>query len=217
MGARGGFTILEVVIVLLIMGTVLAGFLRAQEMVTSARVKHLANDFHTIPTYLQQYQDRFHVLPGDDPAAGMHLAGAMKASTPAAGQGNGSIDAAWNSTAATDESRLVWQHLRLAGLLDGPVDPADAQYTPRNLLGGSIGLSSISPALLQIAGMAGSFQLCSAAIPGRMARELDMLLDDGNTATGSVRVVADGSGLLAMPVATPLVNDTRPYTVCMTF
>jgi prepilin-type N-terminal cleavage/methylation domain-containing protein len=217
MGVRGGFTILEVVIVLLIVGTLLAGFLRAQEMVTSARVKNLANDFHTIPAYLQQYQDRFRALPGDDPAADTHFAGAMKASTPAAGQGNGSIDAAWNSSAATDESRLVWQHLRLARLLDGPTDPADERYTPRNSLGGPIGLSSVSPALLQIAGMMGSFQLCSAAIPGRMARELDTLLDDGNTATGSVRVVADGSGLLAMAVATPLVNDTRLYTVCMTF
>jgi hypothetical protein len=64
--------------------------------------------------------------------------------------------------------------------------------------------------------MTGTYQVCSAGIPGRFAIQLDVQMDDGNTQTGSMRVIADG----ATPgggVATATIDPAANYTVCMTF
>ncbi len=217
---QSGFTLVEIAIVLVIIGLLLGGILKGQELINSAKVKNLANDFRVIPTYIYAYQDRFKALPGDDPAASTHLAGppaADNAATPAGKQGNGVIEGAWNSTLNTDESFLFWQHVRMANLAPGPTDKADPTYTPKNAVTGNLGVSSATPALLQIKNMTGTYQICSSGIQGRFAKQLDVQMDDGNTATGSVRVVADAAPMNSDPVATNTVDDGTPYTVCTTF
>src|SRR6266567_1473852 len=64
--AQTGFTLVEIAIVLVIIGLLLGGILKGQEMINSAKVKNLANDFRVIPTYIYAYQDKFKALPGDD-------------------------------------------------------------------------------------------------------------------------------------------------------
>jgi hypothetical protein len=143
------------------------------------------------------------------------VTGATVASSATAG--NGLIDAAWNSTDASAESRLFWQHVRLAGLAAGPADLADPLFTPRNVMGGAVGVSSTVAAQLQVAGMSGQYQVCSSAIPGRFAKQLDIMLDDSDTARGSLRAVPDGSAPQAAAIGTGAIVDNDPYTVCMTF
>jgi hypothetical protein len=183
-------------------------------------VKNLANDYRVIPTYIYAYQDKFKALPGDDAAASTHLAGpppADNASTPAGKQGNGAIDGLWNSTSATDESYLFWEHVRMANLAAGPTNPADPSYIPRNAMTGPIGVSSTGATQLQISGMSGTYQVCSAGIPGKFAKQLDVQMDDGATDTGSMRAVLDGSTFPTAGVATAAIVEGNNYTVCMTF
>ena len=78
-----GFTLVEIAIVLVIIGLLLGGVLKGQEMINSAKVKNLANDFRTIPLFIYGYQDKFKRLPGDDPAVASHLPSATLATTPA--------------------------------------------------------------------------------------------------------------------------------------
>ncbi len=214
---QSGFTLVEIAIVLVIIGLLLGGILKGQELINSAKVKNLANDFRVIPTYVYAYQDKFKSLPGDDAAAATHVTGATNATTPAGVQGNGVINGNWNSAANTDEARLFWQHVRLANLAAGPTDPTDASYTPRNAVGGVLGISSATAAQLQVSGMSGTYQVCSAGILGKFAKQLDVQMDDGNTATGSLRVVADAAALGSAALATTVVDDATSYTVCMTF
>ena len=63
---QSGFTLVEIAIVLVIIGLLLGGILKGQELINSAKVKNLANDFRVIPTYIYAYQDKFKSLPGDD-------------------------------------------------------------------------------------------------------------------------------------------------------
>ena len=214
---QSGFTLVEIAIVLVIIGLLLGGILKGQELINSAKVKNLANDFRVIPTYVYAYQDKFKSLPGDDATAATHVTGATNATTPAGVQGNGVINGNWNSATNTDESRLFWQHVRLSNLAAGPTDPTDASYTPKNAVGGSLGISSATAAQLQISGMSGTYQVCSAGILGKFAKQLDVQRDDGNTATGSLRVVADAAALGSAALATTAVDDATSYTVCMTF
>ena len=211
---QSGFTLVEIAIVLVIIGLLLGGILKGQELINSARVKNIANDFRTVPTYIYAYQDKFRALPGDDPQADVHVNGGTNATGTL---GNGVINGAWNSTTATDESYLFWQHVRLANLMAGVTNPAAAEYTPRNAVGGQLGVSGTTAGQLQITGMQGTYQVCSAGITGNLVRQLDIQMDDGNTATGSMRAVADGAAVGSAALATTAVLDGTPYTVCMTF
>ena len=213
---QSGFTLVEIAIVLVIIGLLLGGVLKGQELINSAKVKNLANDFRVIPTYVYAFQDKFKALPGDDSAAATHVSGATNATTPAASQGNGVINGNWNSTTATDESALFWQHVRLSNLAAGPTATADADYYPKNAVGGRIGITSAITAQT-VGGITGTYLVCSGAILGKFAKQLDVQMDDGNTATGSMRTIADGTATGGTAVATASVDEATNYQVCMGF
>lgn len=212
-----GFTLVEIAIVLVIIGLLLGGVLKGQEFVNSAKVKNFAADFRGIPMLIHGYQDKFKALPGDDSAAATHLTGATTATTPAGTLGNGVINGMWDSATLTDESILFWQHVRLAGLAPGPTATGDAEYIPKNAVGGRIGITNGTAANLPITGLRGAYIICSGSILGKFAKQMDTTLDDGNTATGSVMVMAEPA---AHPAAVPVAavaapDDATSYTVCM--
>ena len=211
---QSGFTLVEIAIVLVIIGLLLGGILKGQELINSAKVKNLANDFRVIPTYIYAYQDKFKSLPGDDAQASAHVSGATNAA--AGNLGNGVINGAWNSSTNTDEAFLFWQHVRLANLAAGPTAVADATYLPKNAVGGALGVNSPITGQVWITGMTGTYQVCSAGIQGKFAKQLDVQMDDGNTETGSMRATA-GAAAGSAAVATASIVESDNYTVCMTF
>ena len=215
---QSGFTLVEIAIVLVIIGLLLGGVLKGQELINSAKVKNFATDFRNVPLFIYGYQDKFKALPGDDAAASTHLTGATTATTPSGTIGNGVINGAWNTTTQTDESFLFWQHVRMAGLAAGPTVVTAADYIPKNADGGIIGITSgtASP----ITGLRGTYIVCSQGVLGKFAKQLDITMDDGNTATGSVQVMANQSANQATAVSpvpttgTGGIDDAQSYTVC---
>ncbi len=93
MKKQAGFTLIELAIVLVIIGLLLGGVLRGQELINSAKVKNMARDFQNIQVYIYGYQDKFKALPGDDPAVASHVTGGTPGAT-AAERGNGVINGA---------------------------------------------------------------------------------------------------------------------------
>ena len=223
---QSGFTLIEIAIVLVIIGLLLGGVLKGQELINSAKVKNLSADFKNIPIFIYGYQDKFKALPGDDSAAATHLTGATNATTPAGTQGNGVINGNWNTTTNTDESFLFWQHVRLAGLAPGPTSVGDADYIPRNAVSGKIGIQGGTSVLASTpvkdangVAIRGAYIICSEGILGKFAKQMDTTLDDGNTATGSMLVTPTtgyamgGTGPAA--TTTAAIDDATSYTVCM--
>ncbi len=225
---QSGFTLIEIAIVLVIIGLLLGGVLKGQELINGARVKSLAADFKNIPVFIYGYQDKFKSLPGDDPNATGHVAG-MNATPGGTLLGNGTLNGTWDSVTRTDETVVFWQHVRLAELstglttvpttITGLLDP----YFPVNALGGRLGIQGnlgTADAPTPIAGIPGPYVICSANIPGKFARQLDITLDDGATNTGSMRATAAPAGTTAVNTGqtaatlTP-TNDDTLYTVCM--
>jgi len=206
---QGGFTLVEIAIVLVIIGLLLGGVLKGQELINSAKVKNFATDFRNIPLFIYGYQDKFRRLPGDDNGAVARFPAAATVD----GNGDGAIDGAWNSgtAAAPTEAFAFWQHVRLAGLAAGSTDLASPDYLPKNADGGAIGITSgvNSP----ITTLKGSYIICSAGILGKFAKQLDITMDDGNTETGSVQVI----GVAPAAAPTNVVADANPYTICMGF
>ena len=155
--------------------------------------------------FIYGFQDKFKALPGDDALAVTHV------TATANGNGNGIIDGNWNATSG--ESFNFWQHVRLAGLAPGPTDTAAADYLPSNAVGGKIGVTNA--ASTAITTLKGSYIICSDAIAGKFAKQLDTTLDDGNTATGSLQVTAVGTATGGAAVTNATIVDDTTYLVCM--
>jgi hypothetical protein len=207
----------EVAVVMVIAGLIFGSVLKNRELIDAATAKRLASDFRNVSIAVHSYQDAHRALPGDDRDAAKHVAGTA-AATPVGALGNGRIDGAWNSLTATDESYLVWQHLRLANLLTGtpnvPASPtAGDAYNPRSGAEGRLGLGS--DAVFTSALWPANYYVCAAGLPGRLVRRLDLMMDNGNTLTGDLRVLCEGECSTGAGVAVTVANEAATFTLCV--
>jgi hypothetical protein len=176
------------------------------------------------------YQDRFRALPGDDGSAVAHLGATAAQAKNAAGQtiSDGLIGGTFDSTDATSESVIMWQHLRLANLVAGDatdpskVDLTNSNWRYKNAEGGVVGVQSANPLAAGTAWSGRQF-ICQQNVSGRIALQVDTTMDDGNPSTGSVRF-----GTWASPTLTPATlpdnsgaagtfDENKLYTVCASF
>lgn len=179
-----GFTLVEIAIVLVIIGLLLGGVLKGQEMITNAKIKKLESDFRGISAAFYTYQDRFNRIPGDDAQAASRFAGTWGATDN--GNGNGLITSTWNNTTNTVETRLVWKHLRGAGLIAGPVDATNNSYAqPSHAYGGIIGIAGWNSPFATAMGR-NRIWVCFGTIDGEVANVLEARGDDGDVGSGSI-------------------------------
>lgn len=217
MKKQAGFTLVEIAIVLVIIGLLLGGILKGQEMITQAKIKNLISDFSGVSVAYHGYLDRYRKIPGDDGDANARWG------TPNAAVGtanDGIIAGGYASTAADAESRLFWLHLRRAGFVSG-----SDQEQPFNAVTGKIGVQTgdaATPPVATLTGAAGGFSsiiICSSNIPDKMAIAVDTQMDDGQSNNGSVRALLQTTPNPAIGVgqaATAAYAETgsNTYTLC---
>ena len=195
-GKQSGFTLIEIAIVLVIIGLLLGGVLKGQELINTARVRALNNNVDGITSAWFSFSDRYRAFPGDYASADKNLPNITHK-----GDGNGIVDTA-------QERSLVWSHLQAAGYITGSFpDPtgtaltiADNEYAckvsqcPDNGFGQ--GMVVNYGALQQSAGTstADSHELLSGrAIPSDVLAELDRKVDDGTASAGSMQLGKGGA------------------------
>jgi prepilin-type N-terminal cleavage/methylation domain-containing protein len=223
--AQKGFTLVEIAIVLVIIGLLLGGILKGQEMITQAKIKNVMADFSGISAAYHGYQDRYRMIPGDDNTAGARWTPADTA-TPKVidGDGNGQVAGTYNAAcptvivAASAESCKFWDHLRRSGFVSG-----SGGTQPFNSLTGMIGVQTGNGAAAAALGGFSGLIMCSANLPDKIAIAVDTQMDDGVPATGTVRggaqagpnpAVGAGVGTATVPDATYVENGTNTYTLC---
>jgi prepilin-type N-terminal cleavage/methylation domain-containing protein len=220
---QSGFTLVEIAIVLVIIGLLLGGILKGQEMITQAKIKNVVSDFNGISAAQYAYQDRYRSLPGNDAGAATRWPGPPPAT---AGTGNGTLAGTYNSPFGTPtEANYYWQHLRLSGFVSGAGTGAASLQQPTNAASGMIGVQTGNGAgasAMAPSGGGGGFSgliMCSAGLPDKIAIAVDTQLDDGINASGTVRGQAQTTsnpGINGTLVAGDayVENGTNTYTIC---
>jgi len=188
-----GFTLVELAIVLVIIGLILAGIIKGQELITNAKIKRAYNTQKEIAAAVYTYFDRYQFYPGDDPQSATRFTPALP--VPTNGNGNALIAAGAASTAANfactatgTEQCDLWAELRLSGILTG-----SGFTNPTHPYGGAVALSYFNmPAI----GAGSTAQLTHwiqlQNLPYDVCKILDQQYDDGNLATG----VGAGTGTI---------------------
>src|SRR6185436_14651951 len=116
MTASRGFTLIEIVIVLVIIGVLFAGIIKGNELIVSARVLDVATQQEQVRAAYLAFFDRFRALPGDYRHATVSIPGVTGCGGD--GNGNGRIEGLADNPPST-ESILAWEHLSRAGFLAG--------------------------------------------------------------------------------------------------
>lgn len=207
---QGGFTLIEIAIVLVIIGLLLGGVLQGQQLIENSRVKSATNSFNGIAAAIFSYQDRYGRMPGDDgDVDDLKARGGAWENITLKGDRNGILDIDREDTyAQTGEGAALFQHLRAAGFITG--DPSVTDL-PSNPFGGVVGVTNDADTLSDMNGV----KLCMSNVPGTAALALDNQLDDGAPAGGRLRASPDPSGITA-PEATaaPSYDEAVTYSVC---
>ena len=209
-----GFTLVEIAIVLVIIGLLLGGILKGQEMIIQAKIKNAITDFSGVSAAYFGYQDRYRATPGDDTQA-------TRWSGATSGDGNRILTGAYDATNDTLESRLWWDHLRRSGFVSG-----SGFAQPNNAFNGILGVqtgdgtATTGATPTAAAATLGGFTaliMCSSNLPDKVAIALDVQMDDGLVNAGFVRGVQNTGTLAATTATSYLETGTNTYTLCRQF
>ncbi len=186
---QSGFTLIEIAIVLVIIGLLLGGVLKGQELITAARVRNLISNQDGIKAAYFGFLDRYRALPGDYSQAQANIPGCSACQQ---GNGNGQI-------AAGAESISSWEHLSKAGFITGSYvynATESTATTPSNPYGALLQLifDNVYRDGATDTGTARHNLKTGINIPSDIMAEVDRKVDDGLANTGQLRHSTYNSG-----------------------
>ncbi len=190
---QAGFTLVEIAIVLVIIGLLLGGILKGQELINSARVRNLADQNSGVQAAYFGFIDRYRQVPGD--WAILPAGQAIGVAILNGGNGNGRVDNTYVEAAG------LWEQLARANFLAGGFPLPTAVIAAENTYGNFVPINAFNaPLILTRNGGytgVGTDRLnlhLGRNVPVAIARELDIKVDDGLPNSGVLRQTqADGT------------------------
>jgi prepilin-type N-terminal cleavage/methylation domain-containing protein len=235
-----GFTLVELAIVMTIIGLLIGGILKGQELIKNARITSTIAQIQSYWAAIEAFRDKYDNIPGDISFATFRLPGCTAAAFCFNGDGNGRIGVAGlnpPNTLYTDqtgvtlperETTMFWKHLALADLISGvdgganPATPAWGKTHPSSSLAGGFHImhhgrvtAGRGTHWLRIANPVSGTPINLADggnpfTPGEAA-QIDRKLDDGFSTRGNV-YVGTGSGTGCNPY-----DETVTMRNCLLF
>ena len=217
---QSGFTLVEIAIVLVIIGLLLGGVLKGQELIENSRIKSVVNDMNGVSSAYNGYMDRYHAIPGDETNATMTARGWL--GNAGATNVNGVLDITQAQTFTNGgEQPAFWRALRASGFAAGDPTINGVPGLPRAGTGGLIGVT-IAPY-----GLIGP-SVCVAGLTTKQAMGVDTTIDGALPATNIGNNVGNARGdngaanplppTAGAPAGTAYNETTvvNPWTMCRT-
>ncbi len=214
MRAQAGFTLVELAIVMIIIGLLIAGVLKGQALIQNAQVTSTVAQTKAIEAATTTFRDTYNALPGDITTPTTKLPNCLAVPCNAAGNGDNRITNA-PGAAPSVEAEGYFVQLNAASLLTGIVPSAAAlttfggNFPEAKITGNGFGVGSTSvppvagdfagviggaatlPApgvyLVLTASLAGAQTATTGGLTASQALRIDTKLDDGVTDTGEVQ------------------------------
>ena len=238
--SQAGFTLVELAIVMIIIGLLIGGVLKGQELITNAQITSTVAQVKGIDAASTTFRDMYNGLPGDilNPGARLNGCTTSVVCSAAAGDGNGLIGNAPGAAPAT-EAQAYFIQLALADLLTG-VSPAAAAaactawgqcYPEANIAGGfQVGYTPGATALTSASGgvaannRAGHYLTISndpnvamttnGVMNANQAARIDTKIDDGIPSSGTVLAAGAAAGATGCAATAALYNEAVTADYC---
>lgn len=209
MRKQQGFTLIEIAIVLVIIGLLLGGVLKGQELIQNARVRNVITQQDGIKAAFFGFQDRYRGVPGDydRTLASQNIPGAGNT---CGGDGDSVIESTTASGSSSSENVCAWYHLSRANFITGNYSGSgtteSATNAPTNPFGGVMQL--INDNTYSDTGTANSVNNIKSGsnISAAVLAEVDRKIDDGLPSTGSFRFSTFGGATAANCIVTGTPN-----------
>src|SRR5271156_5601924 len=129
MRAQAGFTLVELAIVMIIIGLLIAGVLKGQALIANAQVTSTVAQVKAIEAATTTFKDTYSSLPGDMVSPATKLPNCAAAPCSTAGNGDGSLTPGPEIAGSTaGEAHQFFIHLNAGSLLTGIVPGAGAAF-----------------------------------------------------------------------------------------
>jgi prepilin-type N-terminal cleavage/methylation domain-containing protein len=210
-----GFTLVELAIVMTIIGLLIGGILKGQELMENARVTATIAQVRSYEAAVTTFRDAYNTMPGDMATAGTRLPNCTVALCVATTGGTlgdtliGALNGLGTAANATNtsEAAMFWRHLAHADLITGITDSgtiAWGETFPSAKIGGGFHVGSgdgvtafvgggtlqppgISLVLKALPNVAATTTIGAQALTALRTAQIDRKMDDGNAGTGFVR------------------------------
>jgi prepilin-type N-terminal cleavage/methylation domain-containing protein len=209
--SQAGFTLVELAIVMIIIGLLIAGVLKGQELIGNARVTSTVAQIKAIDAATSTFKDTYANLPGDMTNPGARLPNCLAAPCLVVGNGDGKL-ATTPGQAPTAESTAFFPQLSAADLITGisPVAAStafgvnfpQAKIDSAGFFAGSAAVPADFTAAIGTLGTPSGLYLslvatvanvaaaaASEGLTPSQASRIDLKLDDGQPGVGSVIAV----------------------------
>jgi prepilin-type N-terminal cleavage/methylation domain-containing protein len=194
-----GFTLVELSIVLLIIGLIIGGITAGSSLIKQASLRSVISEQRSFSVAINNFLIAYGSLPGDIKNASSFWPSCD--ATPANCNGNGDGTIYFNFTASTNESYRAWQHLSLAGIIQGSYTgvggPPSYQCYPSTVVplskfGSNNGYffdnAGTYNVVITLGGVASGIECNSSSISPADAYNIDTKIDDGIPNTGVIQV-----------------------------